>query len=275
VTYKNGLRFSSPLDQAMISLKKRIHSKKASMLIIDGGVGEGKTTLAVELAEYYQRKPLNYTRQYSMGGEHFQENLVKCYDSQEKVIIYDEAGDFNSRGAMTGFNKMLNRVFDTFRAFKILIILVLPSFSVLDKPLFDKNIPRLLVHCHSRTKFGHFSAYSLYRMYYLKAKMKKYTVPSFAYNHTSPNFRGHFLDLDKEESKKLEKISMDGKKNIVNQNILENRGLVTYKQIARKLGRSEIWVKKKVNKLGLKEKTIYKRHKYFDKGLVLRLKDEI
>ena len=270
--YKHGLPFSRPLDKSIADLKDRIKKKKASMIVIDGGVGEGKTTLAVEVAEAYQGKPLDFKRQYAMGGDDFQEKLVICYDSKLDVLIYDEAGDFNTRGALTGFNQMLNRVFDTFRAFKILVILVLPNFAVLDNPLFDKRIPRMLIHCHNRSiRQGEFSVYSLYRMYYLKHKIKKYIVPAYAYTGTTPNYRGHFLDLSPNKSIELEKISIEGKKNIVNENILKNRGLMNYKDLARKLGKSVVWVRMQIKKKGIKESKIYKRSYYFDKGVYERL----
>lgn len=272
--YNHGLPFSRPLDRDLEDLKKRIEGKKASMILIDGGVGEGKTTLGVEVAEYYQGKPLNFKKQYAIGGDQFQEKLVLCYDSGLDVLIYDEAGDFNSRGALTSFNQMLNRIFDTFRAFKIMVILILPSFHVLDSPLFDKRIPRMLIHCQNRSKkSGDFTVYSLYRMYYLKHKMKKNIVPSYAYTGTTPNYRGHFLDLAPSKSIELEKISIEGKKQIISENILKNKGLVCYKDIARKMGKSVIWVRQKVGKLKIKEEQIYKKHKYFDSGIVTQLEN--
>lgn len=275
-TYDHGLPFSKPLDESILGLRKRIEGKKASMVVIDGGVGEGKTTLAVEVAENYQGKRLDISKQYAMGGDDFQEKLVICYDSGLNVLIYDEAGDFNSRGALTGFNQMLNRVFDTFRAFKILVILVLPNFKVLDTPLFDKAIPRLLIHCYNRSmKWGDFSVYSLYRMYFLREKLKKYTVPSYAYTGTTPNYRGHFLDLAPSKSIELEKISIAGKKQIVNDNILSNRGLVSYKDIAKKLSRSVVWVKKKIQVHKFKVEYKHKRMNYFNKEVIEVLRAEI
>jgi hypothetical protein len=272
--YAHGLPFSKPLDRDILNLRNRIKGKKASMIIIDGGVGEGKTTLAVEVAECYQGKKLDVTKQYAMGGDQFQEKLVICYDAGLEVLIYDEAGDFNSRGALTSFNQMLNRVFDTFRAFKILVILVLPSFHVLDSPLFDKRIPRMLINCYNRNvRTGDFRVYSLYRMYYLRNKLKKYIVPAYAYTGTTPNYRGHFLDLSPLKSIELEKISIEGKKQIVSDNILRNRGLISYKEISKKLSRSLIWVKKTMAKLKVKEAYVYKRHKYFDREIVDKLKE--
>jgi hypothetical protein len=273
--YKHGLPFSKGLDKTLDGLKLRIKRKKASMLIIDGGVGEGKTTLSVEVAEYYQGSNIDLKKQYAIGGEQFQEKLVMCFDSKLPVIIYDEAGDFNTRGALTGFNQMLNRVFDTYRAFQILVIMVLPSFHILDNPLFDKQIPRGLIHCHGRGyKSGNYSGYSLYRMYYIRDKLKKYTVPSYAYTGTSPNYRGHFLDLSPSRSIELEKVSIAGKMDIVNDNILRNRGLMSYRDIAKKIGMSIIWVKRKVSKLKIKETKIYKRNKYFEQSIIYKLEEQ-
>lgn len=276
LTYKNGYPFSDPLPRDLDNLKKRIKGKKASMIVIDGGVGEGKTTLAVQIAKTYQGGKFNLQKQYAIGGDQFQEKLIMCYDSGLIVIIYDEAGDFNTRGALTSFNQMLNRVFDTFRAFEILVILVLPSFHVLDSPLFDKRIPRMLIHCLNRTgKSGNFKVYSLYRMYYLRDKIKKYIVPGFAYSGTTANYRGHFLDLPKKESEELAKISIEGKKQIVSQGILKNKGLVNYNDIARKTNRSVIWVRRKVSELNISAVQKYKKSKYFNKEVIDLLKDHL
>jgi hypothetical protein len=272
--YKHGKPFSRPLDKSILALRKRIEHKKASMMVIDGAVGDGKTTLAVHCAEEYQGHSLDMEKQYAMGGTQFQEKLVMCHDAKLSVIIYDEAGDFNTRGALTDFNKMLNRVFDTYRAFRILVIIVLPSFHVLDNPLFDKRIPRLLVHVTNRTKSGHFKVYSLYRMYYLRDKLKKYTVPSYAYSGTQPNYRGHFLDLSPFKSDELERVSMEGKLSIVNDNILRARGLISYKDICKKVQRSMPWVKRKISELKIKEEKTYKRMKYFNKDIVNVLIDK-
>ena len=68
-----------------------------------------------------------------------------CYQERFPAAGYDEAGDFNKRDSLSNFNAMINRTFETFRAFKIVVVLVLPSFSVLDNQLFDNMIPRLLL----------------------------------------------------------------------------------------------------------------------------------
>lgn len=279
--YNSGLPFSSgSLDNANLpenldDLQSRINSKKASLVIVDGGVGEGKTTLAVEVAEYIQKSPLNFRKQYAIGGLQFQEKLQICIDSDLHVIIYDEAGDFNSRGALTKFNQMLNRVFETYRTFKILVILVLPNFGVLDDSLFSKQIPRLLLHCSDRNDYyGNYDGYSLWRMYYIRKKMKKLTVPPHAYTLTTANFSGHFLDLMPKQSRELEAISMEGKQSILSMNIIKSRGHLSLIELSRKVQRSTRWVNQKLSKHKVEPAEIFKRVKFYKEDVVYILEKE-
>ena len=274
--YDHGLPFQKGLDKNLDALRGRIEMNKASLMILGGAVGEGKTTLAVHCAEYYQGKPIDFKKQIAYGGEQFQERLQMCIDDKLPVLIYDEAGDFNSRGALTNFNQQINRVFETFRTFRIFIILCLPNFAVLDSALFDKAIPRLLLYVHGRGQnYGSYKGYSLSRMYYLKERMKKITVPPQAYGQIGANFYGAFLDLEPARSKLLDEISSLEKADILNENILSNRGLMDYKKIAVTLGMSVQWVKAKTSKLGIKENLMFKTKKYFDPNVISKLRPEI
>lgn len=276
VRYAHGLPFSKGLDKNLEALKQRIDLNKASLLIIDGGVGEGKTTLAVECGEYFEEGPLELKLQLAMGGEQFQERLQMSIDSKKKVVIYDEAGDFNKRGSLTAFNQRLNRVFETYRGYGILVILCLPNFGVLDQQLFENKIPRLLINCYDRSKtYGNYRGYSLFRMFYLRHKMKKIIVPPHAYGQVEPNFYGHFLDLTPERNKELDKISTEGKREVLNENILQNRGLFHVMQIAKKLHKSRPWVTDKIRKLNLKPEYTYKKKNYYEGDIINILNEEV
>jgi len=267
--YKNGLPFSMKLDQNLDDIKLRVDKDKAALIVIDGGVGEGKTTLCVEIAEYISGKEIIFEDQLAMGGGDFAKKLKICFDKKYIVIIYDEAGDFNKRGALTRFNAMLNRIFETYRAFKILVILSLPSFAVLDNSLFDKQIPRLLLHCQDRgDRFGDYKGYSLYRMFYIREKMKKLTVKPFAYTLVDPNFRGHFLDLKPERSKELDKFTIAGKLDILDQGEIVFEGMLSFYELAQKMEMSVAWVKQKMTALDIKAKKIHKLRKYFDQSVL-------
>lgn len=278
-TYKHGLPFSQVLALNLDDAISRVEKKKASLIIIDGIVGSGKTTKAVLCADYinkhYNIGEMTLDRknhpQLAMGGKAFQKQLRICFKQGFKVIIYDEAGDFNRRGALSQFNAMLNRTFDTYRAFKIIVILCLPLFAVLDKSLFDNGIPRMLINCHDRQEnYGNFRGYSLNGMLWLKKVMddKKIVIKQIAYKKVYPNFHGHFLDLSPARAKALDRISTSSKLEISKIQEIKMEGLVSYQDIANKLVRSIIWVKKAMVKMEIRPYTTIDRRKYF-KGEVV------
>lgn len=268
--YNNGLPFSDKLDENLDDLKDRVLNKnKAALIIIDGGVGEGKTTLAIELADYMQGKQTVFKEQLAIGGQDFTKKLKVCFTKKYVVIIYDEAGDFNRRGSLTRFNAMINRVFETYRAFKIIVILCLPLFDVLDQDIFDKQIPRLLIHCYDRKNdYGEYKAYSLYRMLYIKEKMKKLTVKNLAYGLVEPNFRGHFKDLPNTRRKQLDLYSTSGKFDMLEMADIQFKGLLTYDDIAKRMAKSVIWVRQKTSLLKIRHKKVWKKKKYFDNSVI-------
>jgi hypothetical protein len=275
--YKNGKPFQDPLGRELQLLNRRVREdKKAAMLIIDGGVGEGKTTLAVHCAEEINSGPIDFNKQLAMGGLEFAKKLKICYEENLPVIIYDEAGDFNSRGSLTKFNAMLNRIFETYRAFKVTVILCLPNFNVLDHTLLDKGIVRGLIHCYQRNnKQGNYRGYSLWRGFYIKDKMKKLIVKPSAYSYTTPNFYGHFLDLEPVRSGELDKYSTDSKVGVLESVHIKLDGLLSYKELARRLGRSIAWVSKNIKILKIPAKKIYKTRKYFEESALEILSEKV
>lgn len=274
--YEHGLPFSQCLAKSIDEQKKRVTSKKASLIIVDGGVGQGKTTLAVLLADYIEGNFINLKSQLGLGGKDFISKLFGAVDKGYKVVIYDEAGDFDRKGAISRFNRMLNRVFDTYRTFKIIIILVLPSFKVLEDSLFDKKIPRMLVNAHTRKKnYGCIRGYSLYRMYLVKHLMKKLKVPPQAYNIIVPNFRGNFLDLDEKRSNELDKISTESKKEVLKEYNLISDGLIDREQIGKMLNRSKAWVKQKITEQGIKPHSTHKKKHYYTEDILDVLQKEM
>lgn len=258
------------LETSLDELKKRIYSNKASLMVIDGAQGEGKTTLAVQCAEYYQQKELNLKEQIGLGGEDFKKKLEIAINNKYPVLIYDEAGDFDRRGALTKFNREINRVFDTFRTFQILIILVLPSFIVLDNSIFQKGVPRLLLHCQNRNKtIGRIRGYGHYRMSWLRYNMQKAVVPGMSYNYTRPNFNAYFMNLSQKRSDELHNISTQAKYEA------NFEGLITMQDIGETIGRSKSWVYKKLKEIGLKPRTRKGNVDFYGKDAEKILLDEI
>lgn len=273
--YKNGLKFSSPFDNNLDQLIDRVDGNKASLIIIGGGVGEGKTTLLVEVLDYINNKkglpPIDLEikkhPQLGQGGLEFMQNLRVCFENKLPCVGYDEAGDFSKRGSLTQFNAMLNRTFDTFRAFKCIVVIALPNFNILDNDLFDKKIPRLFIHCVNRTQtYGNFNGYSLYRMELLRSYMKKFNLKNYAYTKVRPNFRGHFLDIEPERSKQLDILSTRSKFNILSKSEVKIEGLLTFPELAVKVMKSISWVRATIRVLKIKPNREIKKVKYFDQN---------
>ena len=273
ILYNHGLPITRGIYDNIISLKERIRLRKASLLIIDGGVGEGKTTLAVQLADVYQGKPINFKFQLAYGGEEFQEKLVMCIDNKLPVIIYDEAGDFSRRGSLTTFNQQLNRVFETYRTYGILVIIVLPTFRVLDSQLFENKIPRLMLHCYGRNEnHGRVTGYSLRRMFWLMHHFSKTIVRPEAYKRVTPNFRGNFLNLPPARTQELHQFSTKHKREVLTENIVANRGMKTIKQIAQEFGVQYSTVRVKIARLKMKEDFKKGTTRYYCAEKIARLK---
>jgi hypothetical protein len=259
------------------------NNKHPVLFIIDGGLSTGKTTFAINIMDMINLKheqkevdlflPANEINQYALGGEDFVKKLRMCYEKGLPVITYDEAGDFSRKGALTKFNKTLNRVFDTFRAYQIIVILVLPNFSKLSKDIFDNKIPTMLIHLKKRHKnYGVAHFYDLKSMYYIMNNMKSDIFPEASYSKVYPNFRTKFKDLTPERSKQLDKLSTFGKKDLLEMAEVRLQGLMSYNDLALQLEKSPLWVKTHIKALAIKPQTIIKRKLYFEQEIFLRLK---
>jgi hypothetical protein len=267
--YDFGLPFSEKLAENIDDLTTRVQKGKASLIIIDGGVGEGKTTLAVQIGDYAQRKNLQLDKQLSMGGSEFMKKAEACFKNDLHILIYDEAGDFNKRGALKNFNAMINRFFETYRAYKILVIICVPDFNVLDNQLYGNKIPRLLLHLYNRGEnTGNFRGYSLYRMFWLKDKMKKGVVPSGAFQRTEPNFYGHNKNLPAFRASELAKISTASKLETLQKSRQQMDDLVSVKDIMKKTGKSESWVTHKLRSAGINPVEVSGRRFLYNKSIV-------
>jgi len=279
--YEHGKPFSKILVKPIQEWKRRIlEDNLASMIVISGGVGQGKTTFAVQIAEEYQGCPIDFNKQIAMGGSDFVKKILDCQKENIKVLIYDEGGDFNSRGAISKFNRMLNEVFDKMRAFKVFVIMCLPNPAVLDLDIFGKNVLRAGVQCYGKKQnkgYGEFRTYSLVR--YAKVirllKDRKTTIPDVAFNWVSPNSYGHRLNLSPERETELSKVSLEAKEESLKKYIEEEKdilpdvtGLITSEQIAKSSGFSYTHVVKTLKYNNKKPVEQIGRVKYYDPAIV-------
>lgn len=276
-----GTPFSNTvITDNLKEIDKRVRKKNlASVFLIDGGLGKGKTTTAVQMASWLQGSPIDFKKQLALGGGELTEKLLICQKEKLPVLVYDEASDFNRRGALTKFNAEINRVFDVCRSFKVVIIIVLPCVVVLDKDLFNKGIVRAVFHVADKSKnFNLCWAYSAYRACYLIRDLKdskKNPVLGKAYLKTHPNFDFRTYDLTKERAKELEKFSTGAKLKVLRSTTVRLQGLSNMKQLAEQLGMSKGWVSLTIRTKKIACKAVYHRVKYFDSGAMMKLKGYI
>lgn len=261
-------------------INKRVTKKNlASVIIIDGGLGKGKTTTAVQMASWIEGSPIDFKKQLALGGGELMEKLIICQKEKLSVLVYDEASDFNRRGALTKFNAEVNRVFDVCRAFKVVIIVVLPCVVVLDKDIFNKGIVRAVFHVADKSKkFNLCWAYSAYRAAYLIRDLKdskKNPVLGKAYLKTHFNFDFRTYDLIKERAKELERFSTSAKLKVLRNSTIRLQGLSNMGQLAESLGMSKGWVSLTILNKKIACKAVYHRVKYFDSSAMIRLKSFI
>lgn len=275
-TYDHGLPFSEILAKSIDSLMERIKRNKASMILIDGNVGEGKTTLGVHIADYVNLRygkgvTIDLHRQLAMGGKDFGEKLLLCHDEKEAVLIYDESGDFDKKTTISRFNRNLMRIFEMYRGFKIILILCLPKFYKLENELFEIGIPRMLLHVENRSeRQGSFRAFDLEQMYYIKEAAKKIIVKPKAYDQGQPNFYGHFLDLPADRSGELDRISIASKRREVKKTVYDVKNRVTIEMLMKEFGKSRSWVIKKLRALGneVGDVKTFEKKKWYEKRII-------
>lgn len=285
--YDCGLKFSQKVADNIDRAMHRVFIlNKASMIVVDGGVGEGKTTFAEQICMHAtkvfnekhseDKEPIEYERekQLAMGGEDFLEKMGK-YSLEKPVMIYDESGDFTGKRALSTFNFRINRVFETYRATKTLVVLILPTFFILDNTLLYNKIPRMLFHLEKRSlNQGKIKGYSLWRMFYLKDKAKKLVNPLQCYGLVDANFRANFLNHDTADDVALAQYSLQGKAKIHKEIFIQQAGLMSVKNIARELKVSVGYIRTLLSKKKIKEDYKIGNRKFYDPDILRRFRND-
>ena len=171
------------------------------MICVDGVEGGGKSTLAMQLGKYID-PTLNLSR-VVFSAEDFKQAIFKAKKGQ--VIIYDEAfTGLSSRASLSAINRVLVSLMMQMRQKNLCIILVLPTFFLLDKyaALFRS---RVLFHVYkNKSRRGYYLVFNrkLKKSLYLTGK-KDYTYRIRTKN--KGKFHGVFALGDKETDQKYRK----------------------------------------------------------------------
>ena len=162
---------------------------KDFLICIDGMEGGGKSTFAFQIGKKVD--PTLDLSRVVFSAEDFRQAIFKAKKGQ--CIIYDEAfTGLSSRASLSGINRALVSLMMQMRQKNLCIILVLPTFFLLDKyaALFRA---RVLIHVYeNKGNRGYFRIYSkkLKKLLYLYGK-KDYSYPRNIYT----KFRGRFYGV--------------------------------------------------------------------------------
>lgn len=275
--YPSGLcPYSEKLHENIKSCCEFLAKGEVVAIVIDGAPRKGKTTMAVQIANrinlYFnqQRLDLLGCTQFAMGYKEFQRKIGECQRLGFHAIIYDEAGDYDRRGAMSQLNRLLNRTWDTFAQFRIIPIICLPRFYRLDKQIYDNELVKLMIHVSNKSDSQiEFCAYDYEGIYWLDYWRKKKDPPPWKlYRYTTPIFYGHSLRLPPHEEKQLGDASLKGKIGLNKQVRIEAAGLVDRETIARKLQKSVAWVRKEMKRRNINHQDTIDKRKYYEKEII-------
>lgn len=171
-------------------LKKRIDEKvipalkkedKDYIICIDGRERTGKSTLATQIARYVD-PTFNLSRMV-FTPEEFKNAIFNAKRGQ--AIIYDESfSGLSSRGALSPINKYLVGLMMQMGQKNLFVILVLPTFYLLDgyAAMFRT---RLLIHVYENKK----GQRGFFRLYSYKKKKLLYLFGKKTYSY-APRIRG-------------------------------------------------------------------------------------
>lgn len=262
--YTHGNTVSANLAEDIKLWIQKINNDFASIIIIDGGMGQGKTTLGVQLQKIVNSK-FDLTKQIGVGGDKFLEVVDYCIRTKKEGIIYDEAGDLSKVGAISKFNKKMMRFFETARQYKLKLIVILPRFFRLENYLFDLDSVEFLINVHDRQpgKQGNYRVYDKEGISWLRFWSAKIVDKTRIYKKVSPLYRGHFLDLPETQRRELAAFSMAGKDGIRTAAILEEKGLINIEGIADHYNKSVEWARKFVNQYRVKAVKVIGKRRYY------------
>jgi len=256
ITYYIEPRLLQNLDKVKYRLEKK---DKDFVMLVDGKEGAGKSTLAVQMAKYVDNSFC--VDRCCMTSEQFKEAIYKAKKGQ--AVIYDEAfTGLSSKGALSEINRMLVSLMMQMRQKNLLVIIVLPTFFMLEKyvALFRG---RVLIHIWEKNDRRYFGVFNNQKQKVLFAIGKKYLSYKGVRTRFSGRFYGKFPINDPEYRKKksvaLEESEKGLEKKTENTLAMEQRDkLVVWASDVLKVAPEEI-----IRQGNLSKMSIYRARKRF------------
>jgi len=196
------------------SIKSALHVKdKDWVLIIDGMEGCGKSVFAMQVAKYVDSS-FNIDR-IAFNGQQFKEIIMKAGKGQ--AVVFDEAFvGLSSRAALSEINNMLVGLMMQMRQKNLFVIIVLPSFFLLDKYVALWRAKGLFHVYEKDGKRGQWIYLNKNKKKLIYIKGKK----TYSYYGIRSGFRGRFIDyytVDEQEYRKRKGEALESRQKEVKQ----------------------------------------------------------
>ncbi len=201
ITYYMDDGLAKHIDNGIVPALEK--NDKDYLIVIDGEEGAGKSTLAFQIGKKVD--PTLDLSRIVFDPDSFREAIYKAKKGQ--CVIYDEAfTGLSSRAALSGINRSLVSLMMQMRQKNLCIILVLPTFFLLDKyPALFRT--KILIHVYENKGIrGYYRIYSRKKkkLLFLYGK-KDYSYPRNIRTRIKGRFYGVFAIGDKECEKKYRK----------------------------------------------------------------------
>lgn len=189
---KEGFYLDSHLKRRLDNVRKIQDKDWSATLLLDGDTRTGKSTLAMTMAWYLSDETLTM--------ENFAQGLSDCAEKiktlpDKSILIVDEGSlTFSSKDAMKKEQKTLMKILDVVAQKNLIIIVCLPSFFELNRPIATYH-SLFLLHVYSDSSWnrGRFAYFSRKKKKVLYVNGKKnfgsYKVPP-------ANFCGRFTKFE-------------------------------------------------------------------------------
>lgn len=239
------------VDKQLVGMMGNIIKENTDKtLLIDGPEGSGKSLLGIQIG--YRCSQLLGSKfspeDVCIGGEKFKDR-IKYYakrNIKRRVILFDEAfTGLSSRSALSKKNKELIRLFLEVRQFNHVIIIILPSFFLLEKYIAAFRTTGLFhVDFDKRSGRRYYKTYNkdAKQLLYIKGKANmSYSYPHVPLKHTfngqyPPGFNEEDMYKDKRIAFLVDDDATGDKKYMMQRNILvkflHDKGF-TYKEISK------------------------------------------
>jgi len=201
INYYMDPRLKRNIDNSVLP---GLHQKdKDYVFVVDGAEGSGKSWFAFQIGKYIDNDM--DLSQICFTGKDFHKAVLNA--NKGEVIIYDEAfGGLGSRGALSKINRMLVELMMQMRQKNLCVIIVLPTFYLLDRYVAIFRAKALFHIYESGGRRGYFRVFNqkLKKLLYLNGKK------NFDYSWPRTDFSGRFygkfaLGNDKEEAYRKKK----------------------------------------------------------------------